>query len=99
MKIRNGQAYYDKTIGGWNLLTGDGIRDYYTTISFKESFTKIPNIMLALSGVDIINKHNSRIKVYVDNVTTHDFTICIHTWGDTEIYGAGVCWIAYSDEN
>lgn len=98
MQIRSGQAYYDQTIGGWNLLNGDGIREYRTTISFKEVFEKEPTVMVALSGLDIIKNHNARVKVYVDNVTNRDFTLCIHTWSDSEIYGVGVSWIAYGEQ-
>ncbi|WP_265450327.1 H-type lectin domain-containing protein [Clostridium sp. cpc1] len=50
-----------------------------------------------MSGLDIIKNHNARVKVYVDNVTNRDFTLCIHTWSDSEIYGVGVSWMAYGE--
>lgn len=67
MQIRSGQAYYDPTIGGWNLLNGDGIREYRTTISFKEVFEKEPTVMIALSGLDIIKYNNANINIYLNN--------------------------------
>lgn len=43
-------------------------------------------------------KHNSPIKVYVDNITIHNFTVCIHIW-DSGIYRVGFSWLAYGEKN
>lgn len=71
---------------------GRFVRKY---IRFSQPFSKSPNIVLGLSYVDVYQGANHRIKVIATDVDIHGFFLEIHTWLDTQVWGADVNWLAY----
>lgn len=65
-------------------------------IRFSQPFSTSPNIVLGLSYVDIYQGANHRIKVIATDVDPNGFFLEIHTWLDTQVWGADVHWLAYS---
>ncbi|KAF7919663.1 hypothetical protein BELL_0349g00030 [Botrytis elliptica] len=63
-------------------------------IGFSKEFESPPIVMLSLTGVDIGNEANSRVKVYTSEVTSHGFTVHADSWGNTKLYSCGASWIA-----
>jgi hypothetical protein len=64
-------------------------------IRFSQPFSTSPNIVLGLSYVDIYQGANHRIKVIATDVDPNGFFLEIHTWRDTQVWGADVHWLAY----
>lgn len=66
-----------------------------TYIRFSQPFSKTPKIVLGLSYEDVYTGANHRIKVIATDVDHHGFFLEIHTWLDTQVWGADVNWLAY----
>jgi uncharacterized protein YukE len=72
--------------------SGRFIRKY---IRFYQPFSKTPKIVLGLSYEDIYTGANHRIKVIATDIDPNGFFLEIHTWLDTQVWGADVNWLAY----
>ncbi len=64
-------------------------------IRFSQPFSTSPNIVLGLSYVDIYQGANHRIKVIATDIDPNGFFLEIHTWLNTQVWGADVNWLAY----
>ncbi len=64
-------------------------------IRFSQPFTTSPNVVLGLSYVDVYQGANHRIKVIATDIDPNGFFLEIHTWLDTQVWGADVNWLAY----
>ncbi|KAK4158753.1 hypothetical protein QBC43DRAFT_223590 [Cladorrhinum sp. PSN259] len=63
-------------------------------IDFKTAFAAVPTVIASMTGADVSNKDNFRIKVYVTGVDTRGFTVHADSWAETKMYTCGVTWIA-----
>eukprot|EP01017_Pseudomicrothorax_dubius_P007785 TRINITY_DN1247_c0_g2_i1.p1 TRINITY_DN1247_c0_g2~~TRINITY_DN1247_c0_g2_i1.p1 ORF type:complete len:120 (+),score=21.91 TRINITY_DN1247_c0_g2_i1:44-403(+) len=73
---------------------GHGLRKDEHKVVFSTPFTKAPNVIVSLNGLDSSHAHNLRIRVYTKNVTNLGFTAVYETWHDTKIYEVNASWIA-----
>ncbi|KAF9063987.1 hypothetical protein BDP27DRAFT_1367607 [Rhodocollybia butyracea] len=60
----------------------------------NQTFDKAPRIFMAVNDLDIGYRTNARIHLSSSNVTKTGMEWHIDAWGDTEMYSAGVSWIA-----
>ncbi|KAK3984671.1 hypothetical protein QBC44DRAFT_9858 [Cladorrhinum sp. PSN332] len=84
--------------GIWNVTD---VRDWQDATSrtqervdFKTEFAAVPTVTASMTGADVSNEENFRVKVYVTGVDTRGFTVHADTWAGTQLYSCGVSWIA-----
>jgi hypothetical protein len=74
----------------------DQSREYRVYVGFPQEFVRVaPQVMVALTAIDVDHGRNLRVIVQAENVTTSGFTIVITTWWDTILFAASVSWMAY----
>ncbi|KAI4157163.1 MAG: hypothetical protein LQ342_008503 [Letrouitia transgressa] len=64
-------------------------------IYFDYAYSEPPNVVVALSLIDIENAHDYRVKTYATDITNDHFTIHIDTWGNSILYAAAASWVAF----
>lgn len=79
----------------WNLLTGTGKREFTSHVDFKEAYAQKPVVVLAISGLDVLNAANNRITATATNVTPTGFDINYQTWADSQIWSVFLNWTAF----
>jgi len=87
-------------------LTGEHIRNMYadpnspasTRIDFERSFVTPPEVVVFINLIDLDNSHNWRLTTTATDIDEKGFTINIDTWGDTILYAAQACWVAYPED-
>jgi H-type lectin domain len=79
----------------WNLLTGTGNREFTSHVDFKEAYAEKPVVVLAISGLDVLNAANNRITATPTNVTPTGFDINYQTWADSQIWSVFLNWTAF----
>jgi glycogen debranching enzyme len=77
-----------------SMWTGDGPREVRQAVSFAESFSADPNVMVAVSMFDASSNMNIRFDVQADGITPVGFDIVFRTWSDSKIARARVSWQA-----
>lgn len=80
---------------GWSILEGKGERTFRTYIRFYQGFLAAPNVIVGLSYFDIIRKANSRLNAKVAEVDPNGFYLDLYTCLNSQIWAAGVNWVAY----
>lgn len=81
----------------WHLNTGAEDRSSSYFISFPEEFYKVPSVMVVLKEL-ASSGDTVRITVNVLDITKEGFTVEFSTWGDSQVWGAGISWLAYTVE-
>lgn len=87
-----------KETEGWNnnLYGKEGNdRIFKEKIDFKKSFTHPPKVVVGISYADVKKGANHRLRVLAESITVQGFELQIHTWRDTQVWGADVNWLAY----
>ena len=83
-------------------LTGEHIRHSgdpsSVRITFERRFVTPPKVVVFFNYVDLDTYRNWRLNVSSSDVDVNGFTLHIETWGDTILYGAQACWIAYPED-
>lgn len=79
----------------WNLLTGTGEREFTSHVDFKEAYAQKPVVVLAISGLDVLNAANNRITATATNVTPRGFDINYKTWANSQIWSVFLNWTAF----
>ncbi|MFN6395732.1 MAG: H-type lectin domain-containing protein [Aphanizomenon sp.] len=79
----------------WNLLTGTGNREFTSHVDFKEAYAQKPVVVLAISGLDVLNAANNRITATATNVTPRGFDINYKTWANSQIWSVFLNWTAF----
>ncbi|XP_061178999.1 uncharacterized protein LOC133187592 [Saccostrea echinata] len=67
---------------------------YVQTVTFREPFAKEPEVTFGYATLDSDRLKNVRVNTFVQNITKSEFTLTIHTWADTILYGTNVRWMA-----
>ena len=63
-------------------------------VSFHRHYSKVPNVVIGLSLLDIDHTHNTRVRIKTTDITTNGFKISYNPWGDGVAYQMGVHWMA-----
>lgn len=96
--IRNcGLSFLGASDTDWNLIGSSGPRTWAKLVSFPTQFSTIPSVAVSIAGFEVIQGEPARINVTVGQVTTTGFWVQIQTWGDTQVSGVAVQWLAYDN--
>jgi hypothetical protein len=83
---------------GWTLdKPSSGDREHREVVTFSKTFNSPPEVMVAISGLDIDEAKNSRVRVYAQNITEEGFDLVFSTWDDTTLYTVRATWLAFGD--
>jgi|GEM_PF-2091050 len=83
---------------GWKGTLSDAkgdnrfIRQY---IEFGEAFNNPPKVVVGISYANVSREATHRLKVKAVDIDCKGFFLKIHTWGNTEVWGCDVNWLAY----
>ncbi len=88
------------------LLTGEHMRNLLVEpndpasvrVDFERPFTTPPRVVVFLNFIDLDKNHNWRLTSTATDIDVNGFTLTIGTWGDTILYAAQACWIAYPQD-
>jgi H-type lectin domain len=90
-----------RVTSGWTLdkpgAPRSGEREHREAITFSKTFSSPPEVMVAISGLDIDEAKNSRVRVYAQNITEEGFDLVFTTWDDTTLYTVRATWLAFGD--
>ena len=76
------------------MWAGEGTREVREVVRFSEPFHRPPQVIVAVSMLDVSNAANIRFDVLAENVTAEGFEIVFSTWSDTRLARARVTWQA-----
>ena len=79
---------------GGEMWTGNGAREKRHAIVFKEPFSSVPMVHVALSMWDMDKGTNARADISAENVTEIGFDMVFRTWGDSRVARARARWMA-----
>jgi hypothetical protein len=69
-----------------------------SVVTFPIPFDVSPSVVVWLSGFELANNANWRVRAYVTEVTNQSFRIHIDSWSDTTLYAATAWWVAYPSD-
>ncbi|KAF8137288.1 hypothetical protein EV363DRAFT_1535234 [Boletus edulis] len=61
-------------------------------------FVTPPKVVVFLNHIDLDKNYNWRLSVSASDIDKSGFTLHIETWGNTVLYAARACWIAYPED-
>ncbi|KEP71015.1 ATP synthase [Thioclava dalianensis] len=79
---------------GGAMWTGDGPRELRKLVEFPTAFRETPMVHVALSMWDIDQKHNGRMDISAEMVTSEGFVVVFRTWGDSRVARVRADWLA-----
>jgi hypothetical protein len=83
-------------------LTGEHMRKFHdpasVRVNFERPFITPPKVVIFLNHIDLDKDHNWRLSTSATEIGVDGFTLNIETRGDTVLYGAQACWIAYPED-
>lgn len=88
----------DLQTGWWQAGMGSNAQPIFAAnrISFNTPFDEPPTIVVWLHYLDLRpNTQQWRVHTYTTNVARDAFTLNVESWAGSQIYKAGVTWIAY----
>ena len=89
-----------------DFLTGEHMRSLVVdpasspsvSVNFERPFPTPPKVVVFFNYIDLNKNHNWRLKTTATDIDANGFTLSIETWGDTILYAAQACWIAYPED-
>lgn len=79
---------------GGVMWTGDGPRELRRLVEFSTPYRSPPVVQVSLSMWDLDQKHNGRMDISSDMVTSEGFVIVFRTWGDTRVARVRADWLS-----
>ncbi|KAI9509697.1 hypothetical protein F5148DRAFT_1185871 [Russula earlei] len=87
-------------------LTGEHMRNLLINpddpasvrVDFERPFITPPKVVVFLNYIDLDNTRNWRLKTTATDIDVTGFTLTIESWGDTILYAAQACWVAYPED-
>ena len=92
-KIQSGEI--DEGLNNTDLWTSNGDRYFIRHVYFNERYENTPQVIVSLSGLDVCNEKNTRVKVYAENINNNGFDIKIFIWHDSKLWRIKVSWISF----
>jgi hypothetical protein len=74
--------------------TTSGGRQYETYVRFTTPFSTPPQVVAAIAHLDTNHNMNTRLTTAVTSVDLNGFTLHLGTWGDSQVFGVSVNWVA-----
>ena len=93
-RVKSGSVGGSIESPGWRLYDGNGLRENRFRVDFNPDLTDRPEVIVALSGVDLIHGNNHRLTVHAENISKEGFEVVFRTWADTRVYSATASWLA-----
>lgn len=86
----------DSSLEGWKLLDApcDEPRAFRLPVTFERNFTTPPLVHVGLTGLDVSNEDNLRVRIRAVDATVDGFVIEAQTWFNTKIWAVHVSWLA-----
>lgn len=75
---------------------GFGDRTFDARVEFAKPFERPPFVFLTISGLDVSDKADLRIRVYATDIDRYGFVLNVATWSTTSVRKISVEWFAYS---
>lgn len=72
--------------------------DASVRIDFERPFITPPKVVVFFNFIDLDPNYNWRLSTSATDIDVNGFTLTIGTWGNTIIYGAKACWVAYPED-
>lgn len=101
LNILSATAHLGDLDPAWTLTTpeagageSEGRRIYQTRVFFQTPFALAPVVHAAISGFDISDAANARLRVRAIDVTAEGFVLEVETWLNTIIWSVDVAWLA-----
>lgn len=79
---------------GGPMWTGDGPREVRSAVTFAESFTQAPAVMVGIALWDMDRRTNLRAEIGADRITAKGFDVVFRTWGDSRVARIRAEWTA-----
>jgi hypothetical protein len=70
-----------------------------SNVRFETVYAKPPVVLVWLTGIDMANTANWRLKAIATEVTESGFNLSVQTWADSILYGAGASWLAVPSDD
>ncbi len=96
--VATGVETFDARTPEWNLLEqapGMNTRVFRRFIPFEKPFSSPPALQVGLTGFDINNEGNARLRVQAGGISETGFYLEIESWLDTQIWLVEAQWIAF----
>jgi hypothetical protein len=91
--VQTGIVKADANDPAWTLdELGPGAREFRQVIPFPQPFSKVPQVVISLHGVDV---GPTRVATAAGNVTATGFELLVSTWADSKLYGVNLSWVAF----
>jgi H-type lectin domain len=74
---------------------GEGERQFEHVVKFEEPFEEVPQILVALSHLDVASHTALKLKVTAEKISATGFTLRYSTWAKSQIFGVGAQWMAF----
>lgn len=93
-----GTVRFDDSNPGWALLArapeGDGVRTFTGRVTFGRAFQAPPVVQIGITGFDIDNGDNARLKVGIVDVDGEGFGVELRTWWNSRLWSVDLNWLA-----
>jgi len=63
-------------------------------VAFERAFSSAPVVQVALTGFDIDNAANARLRLGVVHIDPQGFELELRTWWNTRLWSVDLSWIA-----
>ncbi|KAM0812942.1 hypothetical protein AB5N19_12933 [Seiridium cardinale] len=67
--------------------------DSSKVFNYHRTYDRVPEILIGLTTLDIAQHTNIRIRAFVTNATTKNFTASLQSWADTTLYSASMTYL------
>jgi H-type lectin domain len=93
--IEQGRALlFSHFADGGAMWRGSGEREIRQSVTFSETFSDAPTVMVGISLWDADQKTNLRADISAENITATGFDIVFRTWADSRLARVRADWIA-----
>jgi hypothetical protein len=98
LNLLAGALRLDDSEPSWTLLeapppNGDA-RTVRSRVTFERAFTSSPVVQIGITGFDIDNHANARLRVAVIQIDEHGFEVELRTWWNTRLWSVDLSWLA-----
>ena len=75
------------------MWSGSGPRAQRFDVRFEDNYQSPPMVQVALNMWDMDHKHNQRMDISAEEITTTGFTLVFKTWGDSRVARVRASWL------
>ncbi|MET0412125.1 MAG: H-type lectin domain-containing protein [Polyangiaceae bacterium] len=98
LNLLAGALHLDDSQPSWTLLEApapDGdARTVRGRVTFERAFSSVPVVQVGITGFDIDNGANARLRVGVSQIDEQGFEVEVRTWWNTRLWSVDLSWLA-----